>query len=320
MKLKAFYETAVKVGMEHDPRKKSEIKAFLKERKKEFDGLKTGEKKYFDKERLKNPYSDTRIFRGDGDLDVQSVMVGIDIGGEELLLADRLRERGRKIDLVLTHHPWGHTPNFGDVMWLQTDMMQDLGIPINIAEALFHERIDQLDRRFLPANHHRTTDIATHLDIPFMSIHTPADNCVSDHLTKKIKRNKPHTIEALLKLLEEDEEYKRAKGESTGLKLFAGRKSNRTGEILVKMTGGTEGPKEIIEKLATNTKVGTIVGMHMSEDMLKEAKKHHVNVVIAGHMASDTLGINLLLDEVLGREKMEIIECSSFRRITRWKA
>ena len=86
------------------------------------------------------------------------------------------------------------------------------------------------------------------------------------------------------------------------------------------MTGGTEGPKEIIEKLATNTKVGTIVGMHMSEDMLKEAKKHHVNVVIAGHMASDTLGINLLLDDVLGRAKMEIIECSSFRRIKRGKA
>ena len=58
---------------------------------------------------------------------------------------------------------------------------------------------------------------------------------------------------------------------------------------------GTEGSKEAFEKLA-RTEVGTIVGMHMSEDNLKEAEKNHINVIIAGHMSSDTIGINLILD------------------------
>ena len=61
------------------------------------------------------------------------------------------------------------------------------------------------------------------------------------------------------------------------------------------MTGGTSGSKETLEKLSQSG-VGTIVGMHMSEDHRKEAEKHHLNVVIAGHIASDTLGLNLLLD------------------------
>ena len=56
--------------------------------------------------------------------------------------------------------------------------------------------------------------------------------------------------------------------------------------------------------------------MHIPEKHLKEANKHHINVVIAGHMASDTLGMNLLLDAVekAGQTKLSVIECSGLRR------
>jgi hypothetical protein len=40
-------------------------------------------------------------------------------------------------------------------------------------------------------------------------------------------------------------------------------------------------------------------------------------VVIAGHISSDTLGLNLLLDEIEKEEKLKIINCSGFRRIRR---
>jgi hypothetical protein len=56
--------------------------------------------------------------------------------------------------------------------------------------------------------------------------------------------------------------------------------------------------------------------MHIPEKHLEEANKHHINVVIAGHIASDTLGMNLLLDaaEKAGQKKFSVIECSGFRR------
>ena len=43
-----------------------------------------------------------------------------------------------------------------------------------------------------------------------------------------------------------------------------------------------------------------------------------MNVIIAGHMASDTIGMNLLLDEIEKVEKFEaVIELSGFRRVRR---
>ena len=60
-----------------------------------------------------------------------------------------------------------------------------------------------------------------------------------------------------------------------------------------------------------------MICMHMSEDHRKEAEKHHLHVVIAGHVSSDTLGLNLLLDEVEKQERIDILECSGFTRIKR---
>jgi putative NIF3 family GTP cyclohydrolase 1 type 2 len=46
--------------------------------------------------------------------------------------------------------------------------------------------------------------------------------------------------------------------------------------------------------------------MHMEEESRKNAEKHHINVVIAGHMASDSVGVNLFLKK-LKKEKIDLI-------------
>ena len=56
----------------------------------------------------------------------------------------------------------------------------------------------------------------------------------------------------------------------------------------------------------------------MSENHFKKAEKHHINVVIAGHISSDNLGLNLLFDEVEKKSgKLNIIGCSGYTRIKR---
>jgi putative NIF3 family GTP cyclohydrolase 1 type 2 len=57
--------------------------------------------------------------------------------------------------------------------------------------------------------------------------------------------------------------------------------------------------------------------MHLSEEHRKEAEKNHLNVVMAGHIASDNLGLNLLLDEVLKGSETHILSCSGFLRVSR---
>ncbi|HED24524.1 MAG TPA: NGG1p interacting factor NIF3, partial [Firmicutes bacterium] len=54
-------------------------------------------------------------------------------------------------------------------------------------------------------------------------------------------------------------------------------------------------------------------GMHMTEKHRKQAEKNHINVVIAGHIASDSVGMNLLLDG-LEEKGIEILPCSGLIR------
>jgi hypothetical protein len=42
-----------------------------------------------------------------------------------------------------------------------------------------------------------------------------------------------------------------------------------------------------------------------------------IHVVIAGHISSDALGLNLLLDAVEKQGPLTIVECSGFKRIRR---
>ena len=78
-----------------------------------------------------------------------------------------------------------------------------------------------------------------------------------------------------------------------------------------------ESVKEMYEKIS-QAGIGTVIGMHMEEEHRKEAEKHHVNVVIAGHIASDSLGMNLFLDE-LERKRIKVLTCSGLIRVKRKK-
>ncbi len=308
MKLREIYEFAVKVGMEKDPRGIEGVKQVLEESKKEYDSLKNSEKRFFDMEKLKNPFSDTRILYGNPDLDVRTVIVGIDVEASELILVDRMRQEGNNIDLCIAHHPEGKAlAALSEVMKLQADVWARFGVPINIGDALISERMAEIWRAFLPQNHMRHVQTAQLLDIPFMCVHTPADNLVTDFLTRLFARKKPRLVGDVVDILLEIDEYASSASLGVGPTVFVGDKKNRAGKVFVDMTGGTEGPVEALEKLAA-AGVGTIVAMHMGDKLRKEAEKQHINVVIAGHIASDSLGLNLFLD---GLEKKGIT-CLAF--------
>jgi len=62
--------------------------------------------------------------------------------------------------------------------------------------------------------------------------------------------------------------------------------------------------------------VGTIVGMHMSPELRKNAEDNHIHVIIAGHISSDSVGVNLLMDE-FERNGVEIVPTSGLIRVRR---
>ena len=315
MKINEIYNLAIQKGIEADFRGREGIEKLLKRKREKYEKLSEKEKEEFDKEALENPYLDTRIYHIVADTEVKKVLAGIDIGPAELLLA---KEIGG-IDLIIAHHPLGKgLAHLSDVMDLQCDALNYYGVPINIAEGLMRERISEVARGVNAVNHQRTVDTAKLLGISLMNSHTPCDNLAAKFIKDLIEKENPERIEELMDLLKEIPEYKEAIKIGAGPKIFTGNLENRSGKIAVtELTGGTEPGPKIYEKMA-NAGIGTVIGMHMQEESKKEAEASNINVVIAGHMSSDSLGMNLFLDE-LGKRGIEIVPCSGLIRISRIK-
>ena len=317
MKVGEIFRKAVGAGMENDPRGRDAALKDLERSVKEYDGLKPGDREFFDKESLQNPYADSRILNGSGEEEVKTVLLGIDVEVGEILLCETLKNRGEAIDLIIAHHPEGMAfANMHSVMFMQSDILSNHGVPINIAEDLMEQRVREVERKIMPLNHTRAVDAARLLGIPFMCLHTPADNMVATFLQKFFEYNKPYLLSDIIDLLRSLPEYREAALNGSGPKVVLGTDSRRAGRIFVDMTGGTEGSKEIFNSLAA-TGVNTLVVMHLSEEHRKEAEKNHLNVIVAGHISSDNLGLNLLMDEVLKVAPMRVLACSGFQRVVR---
>jgi len=293
MKLIDFYNQVVRFGRLADPRK--------------------------DKKTIKS-FPDSAILFGDHNLDINKIMLGIDIEAAELLLADRIRQK-EGLDLVIAHHPEGKAyTGLHEVMRLQIDLLTQAGVSQKTAARLLEERMAEVERRVLPQNHTRPVDAARLLNMPFMNMHTPADNHVYRYLEAIFKRkfNHPRLVEDVVKILNTITEYQIAAKFNTGPRIILGNPKRPAGKILFEMTGGTEGSKDVFDKLY-KAGVRTLVSMHLSEEHFKKVKDANLNVVIAGHISSDTLGLNLLLDNIekYAKQDFEVIACSGFTRIKR---
>jgi putative NIF3 family GTP cyclohydrolase 1 type 2 len=318
MKIKDIQALFVKEGIEEDPRGIKAVELDLLKRKENYETLSKEKKEYFDTESLENPYYDSRILYGNPDAQVGSVMVGIDIECQDIVLAGQLRNSGKKIDLIIAHHPEGYAySTFADVIDMQTGITCKQGVPVNAAEKLVAGRVREVRRSLLPSNNDRTVDAARLLDIPLMTAHTVADNHVASFLQSKIDAINPVYIKEIIDYLYTLPEYKYSAKAGLAPTLFHGSENSKCGKVFVDMTGGTEGPVEMFEKLAL-AGVGTIVSMHLGQKAVKEAEKHHINIVIAGHISSDNLGLNLMFDKLeKAHGKLDFIEASGFRRFRR---
>lgn len=317
--LQDLYDIMIRVGRKNDPRSAKEIDAMLKEEKKVYEKASKKKKSYFNKERFINPYLDSGVQYGEIKRKAKRALVCIDADKQEVVLAHLMRQMGKSIDVVIAHHPEGRAlVDLTKVMLIQETVMAEHGVPINIVEKLLAVRIGKLDRGLHPVNHYQVIDTARLLDVPYMCCHTPADNSVHAFMTDFIKKREKNlkNVGDLMDAFLDIEEFQEAEKLGIGPMIFAGSRSSKLGKIAVTgMTGGTSGNEDIYEQLS-RAGVGTVVEMHMSESPKEKAEKHHMNVVITGHMASDSVGMNLVLDH-MEKAGLEIVPAGGFIRVKR---
>lgn len=239
--------------------------------------------------------------------EINKVLIGIDMETPELLLG---RELG--FDCVVSHHPKaeGAVVDFYKVMDVQIDKMVEFGVPINKAQKVLRKKQATVELGGHVSNYDRHASAARLLKMPYMNIHLPADiiteGIVQNHLDERLGASPKATVGDVIDALNEMEVYKNAISNPV---VRVGSKSDYAGKIAVLMAGGTNGGTAVL-KSYFEAGVGTIVCMHIPEDVKKAVAEQNIgNVVVAGHMASDSIGLNKII-EAWEKEGIEVTKMS----------
>jgi putative NIF3 family GTP cyclohydrolase 1 type 2 len=316
MTIQEIYDLALNMAIKADPRGEAFVKKLLAKAKVKAGELTDKEKRFFDKESLKNPYSDSRILVGDPNTEVKKVLAGIDVSSAEVLLMDRLNEKGGGFDLFISHHPEGHAlAGLHGVMDLQVDMYAAVGVPVNVAHALISKRMKEVELRFHPLNHTQAIDTARLLGVPVISLHTIWDNIGNKFMQDFLEKRELDTVGEVLDCMLELPEYQEAMKGKAGPIIVSGNSNSRAGKIVLFFTGGTNPSKELYAEFA-KAGIGTVIDMHMNTDAIMEMRKLNINVINAGHMVSDSIGANIFLD-VLEERGIDVVACSGLIRVKR---
>lgn len=238
---------------------------------------------------------------------ITKVAMGVDMELAEMLLAKELGA-----NLVITHHPSGGSPriNLHKVMENQIDSMVRAGVPINKAQKALSEKKGEIERALHVSNYDRAVSAAKLLNMPFMGVHTPTDilaeRKVQKLIDEKLKDNPKAKLQDVIDALETLPEYQKTLAKPV---IRVGSKDDFAGKVFVTMAGGTGGGVNV-HKCYFDAGVGTIVAMHMPEDVIKAVREQNIgNVIVAGHMASDSVGINEFL-KALEDKGIEVIRMS----------
>ena len=229
------------------------------------------------------------IVPGEG---IKKVLFGVDMDTAELLLARQLG-----FDCVVSHHPRNTNDNMLDLMKTHIFRLEKLGVPRNKSQKLLEERVTELGYNRHVSNSRRSESAAKLMGMPYMCIHTPADiiseGIVQELLDRKFNGKPDTTLGEVAVALEEIREYKTSVRKPV---IRVGNKESYAGKIYVLMSGLTgPGPKILQEYFEAG--VGTLVLMHIPEKDAKTIKEQSVgNVLVAGHMSSDSLGINKIAE------------------------
>ncbi len=318
MNVAQIFNLGLKMGIAADPRGEKGVKKYLTQMGRDYEELSLKDREVYDTERLSNPYMDSAVLFDNGKKEVKRVMAGIDLTEPEILLANEMDRQGRGVDLMIAHHPIGKArARLPEVMTMGVDVFTSYGVPVHLAEKTMEERVTEIGRWVHSVNHYKAVDIARLLNINFAITHTITDNLVDKFMREYLAERKPETVKDILSALYDLPEYQHARNMGFGPKLFAGSPKHRVGKYVLEMTGGTNPSSRVYEEFSRSG-ISTLVSMHMPDDSFKTANQNMMNIVVAGHMPSDSLGMNLFLDE-LEKQGIEIVPAGGLIRVSRVK-
>jgi len=224
---------------------------------------------------------------------IRKVLVAIDVGVAELLLA---RELG--CDAVIAHHPAGGRARLeGYKVFLRhIDQLREAGVPEDAAREAIKPKLRALELQHHPDNYDQTPSAAKKLRMPLVSIHSPCDEIGRKTIQRALKDlDENSTVKDVVSRIGRFPEFREAVSK---IEVRLGSPKNKAGKIAISHAAYTNGGYEIAKTYFQNG-VGTLSYIHVAEtDLTKLANEPSGNLIVLGHIASDWLGINRLLNEL----------------------
>jgi hypothetical protein len=322
MNLRQLFETSIRLGIALDLRGEAAVREQLARRRREYEALPDWQKPFYDQERFTNPFGDVRLAyspRPPDEVELDTILLGIDVHLPELLLADRLRGAGTRVDAVIAHHASGIgvSPSLSwDTMPVLVDMLVREGVPRADAEGSIYPYIEE-KLRALEDFHRIGPDTAELLGLPLGCIHTPADYHITVGVRAALDAARPQTVGDVVRALLTIPEVASSARLGAEPRIMTGEASSPAGRTLLKFGGGYILPPSAYPLLG-QAGVNTVLQIACGAEHARAAEAAGIAIVRIPHAACDNIGINLLLDAVV-RElgPLNVIACGAYERIAR---
>lgn len=238
---------------------------------------------------------------------IRKVLLCVDADPAELMLAKNLG-----CDAVITHHPIGKASlNFHLVFDRHVDYMLEQGVPRNIAEDAVRKLKERVALRSHTTIYTHTVAAAEKLDMPLVNIHLPCDELMRRTILAQLKANRIEKVSDVKTAVEQIPEFRNAE---TKVQVPYGDPSNEAGKYALVVAAGTNGGYSVA-KAYFDHGVSTVIYLHVNGEDLAKLKEDKVrgNLVILGHLAGDSVGLNQLAD-VLEKEGVEVVKLGLLNR------
>jgi hypothetical protein len=238
---------------------------------------------------------------------ITRVLIGIDLKQAELKLAKDLG-----YDCAIGHHPSAGSSilRYHEVLLRHIDQMVKAGVPEDVARGVMLETVES--RRIFGSmqNYDHVPSIARLLDMPYLNVHTPLDEIGRRRMAEAVdKLDADATVESLIAhFYETFGEFRNAE---TSIEVRVGKPTNRLGRVAVAHGAGTNGGYPVA-KAYFDHGIDTVLYIHCRPEDSRKLKQEFADaktLIVTGHIASDSVGINPYIDR-LSEEGLDVTRFS----------
>ena len=150
-----------------------------------------------------------------------------------------------------------------------------------------------------------TVAAAEKLKMPLLNIHLPCDELMRQTILAHLGTSKINVVSDLKDAIEKIDEFRNSE---TEIQIPYGDSSSKTSKYALVIAAGTNGGYHVA-KAYFDYGISTVIYLHINGEDLARLKEDKVNgnLVILGHLAGDSIGLNLLSD-ALEKDGIEIVK------------